>query len=42
MQTTTDVIQNHDNEYVRTIEQGEARHIKYKTLKLGGGQAYVR
>jgi hypothetical protein len=24
------------------IGQGEARHIKYKRLKLGGGQAYDR
>jgi hypothetical protein len=28
-----EVIQNHEN---------EARHIKYKRLKIGGGQAYVR
>jgi hypothetical protein len=25
---------------VRNIGQGEAQHIKYKRLKLGGGQAY--
>jgi hypothetical protein len=37
-----EVIQNHDNENVRTIEEGEARHRKYKRLKLGGGQAYDR
>jgi hypothetical protein len=37
-----EVIQNHDNENVRTIGQGEARHGKYKRLKLGGGQAYDR
>jgi hypothetical protein len=36
------VIQNHDNENVHTIGQGEARHRKYKRLKLGGGQAYDR
>jgi hypothetical protein len=30
------------NENVRTIGQGEARHRKYKRLKLGGGQAYDR
>jgi hypothetical protein len=36
------VIQNHDNENVRNIGQGEARHRKYKRLKLGGGQAYDR
>jgi hypothetical protein len=34
------LIQNHDNENVRNIGQGEARHRKYKRLKLGGGQAY--
>jgi hypothetical protein len=33
------VIQNHDNENVRNIEQGEPRHRKYKRLKFGGGQA---
>jgi hypothetical protein len=32
-----EVIQNHENEQVRSIGQGEARHIKYKVLKLGGG-----
>jgi hypothetical protein len=31
------VIQNHENENVRYIGQGEARHRKYKRLKLGGG-----
>jgi hypothetical protein len=35
-------IQNHDNENVRNIGQGEARHRKYKRLKLGSGQAYDR
>jgi hypothetical protein len=35
-----EVIQNHENEYVRGRGQGEARHRKYKRLKLGGGQAY--
>jgi hypothetical protein len=35
-------MQNHDNENIRTIGQGEARHRKYKRLKLGGGQAYDR
>jgi hypothetical protein len=34
------VIQNHENVTVRNIGQGEARHRKYKRLKLGGGQAY--
>jgi hypothetical protein len=37
-----EVIQNRDKENVRTIGQGEARHRKYKRLKLGGGQAYDR
>jgi hypothetical protein len=33
-----EVIQNHENEHVRGIVQGEARHRKYKRLKLGGGK----
>jgi hypothetical protein len=37
-----EVIQNHENVNVRNIGQGEARHRKYKRLKLGGGQAYNR
>jgi hypothetical protein len=37
-----EVILNHDNENVRCIGQGEARHRKYKRLNLGGGQAYDR
>jgi hypothetical protein len=37
-----EVIQNHESEHIRGIEQGEARHRKYKRLKLGGGQAYDR
>jgi hypothetical protein len=37
-----EVIQNHSNENVRNIGQGEANHRKYKRLKLGGGQAYDR
>jgi hypothetical protein len=37
-----EVIQNHDNENVHNIGQGEARHRKYKRLKFGGGQAYDR
>jgi hypothetical protein len=36
----TEVIQNHENEHVHGIGQGEARHGKYKRLKLGSGQAY--
>jgi hypothetical protein len=34
------VIPNHRNDHVRCIGQSEARHRKYKRLKLGGGQAY--
>jgi hypothetical protein len=34
-----EVIRNHENEHVRGIGKGEARHRKYKRLKLGGGQA---
>jgi hypothetical protein len=37
-----EVIQNYENANVRSIGQGEPRHKKYKTLKLGGGQAYDR
>jgi hypothetical protein len=37
-----EIVQNHDNENVRNIGQGEARHGTYKRLKLGGGQAYIR
>jgi hypothetical protein len=33
-------MQNHENEHVLGIGQGEARHRKYKRLKLGSGQAY--
>jgi hypothetical protein len=35
-----EVIQNQDN--VRNIGQGHARHRKYTRLKLVGGQAYDR
>jgi hypothetical protein len=35
-----EVIQNHKNEHVRGIGQGEARHTKYKKLEVGGGKAY--
>jgi hypothetical protein len=31
---------NHENEHVRGIGQGEARHRKYKRLELGGCQTY--
>jgi hypothetical protein len=37
-----EVTQNHENEHVRSVGKGEARHRKYKRLKLGGGQAYDR
>jgi hypothetical protein len=33
-----EVMQNLETEPVRGIGQGEARHRKYKRLKLGGGQ----
>jgi hypothetical protein len=36
------VIQNHENENIGYIGQGEARHRKYKRLKLGGGHVYYR
>jgi hypothetical protein len=34
-----EVIQNHENEHVRSVGQGEARHRKYKRLNLDGDQA---
>jgi hypothetical protein len=37
-----EVIRNDENEHVRCIGQGEARHRKYKRLKLGGGETYGR
>jgi hypothetical protein len=37
-----EVIQNYGNEHVRGIGQGEARHRRYKRLKLGGGKAWDR
>jgi hypothetical protein len=37
-----EVQQNYENELVRSRGQGEARHRKYKRLKLGGGQDYDR
>jgi hypothetical protein len=30
-----EVLQNHENEYIRSTGQGEARHRKYNKLKLG-------
>jgi hypothetical protein len=35
-----EVMHNHENEHVRSIGQGKARHRKYKMLKLCDGQAY--
>jgi hypothetical protein len=32
-----EVMQNHENEYVRSIGQGGATHRKYMRLKFGGG-----
>jgi hypothetical protein len=40
--TQSEVILNHVNPNVRGTGQGDARHRKYKRLKLGGGQAYDR
>jgi hypothetical protein len=40
--TQAEVILNHVNPKVRGIGQGEARHRKYKRLKLGGSQTYDR
>jgi hypothetical protein len=37
-----EVIQNHENENVRNIGQGEPQHRIYKRLKLLGGPAYDR
>jgi hypothetical protein len=37
-----EVIQNHENENVRYIGEGETGHRKYKGLKLGGGHVYDR
>jgi hypothetical protein len=36
------VILNHENVNIRNISEGEARHGKYKRLRLSGGQAYDR
>jgi hypothetical protein len=35
-----EVIQNHKNGHVHSIGHGEARHRKYKRLKVGGIQAH--
>jgi hypothetical protein len=37
-----EIVQNQEIANVRNVGQGEARHGKYKTLKLGGRQAYCR
>jgi hypothetical protein len=37
-----EVIKNHENANVCNIEQDKPRHMKYKRLKLCGGQAYDR
>jgi hypothetical protein len=37
-----EVIQNHENEHVRSIRQGEERQRKYIKLKFGGGQTCDR
>jgi hypothetical protein len=42
MQQHAEIIQNHENENVRNIGQGELRHRKYMRFKLGGGHAYDR
>jgi hypothetical protein len=34
-----EVIKYNENEHIRSIEQGEVRHRKYKRIKLRGGQA---
>jgi hypothetical protein len=38
--TQAEIILNCIKPNIRGIGQGEARHRKYKRLKLGGGQAY--
>jgi hypothetical protein len=35
-----EIIQYHENENVHYIGQGEARHRKYKGLKLGDSHVY--
>jgi hypothetical protein len=40
--TQAEGIPNHRNPIVRGIGQGQAKHRKYKRLKLGGSQAYDR
>jgi hypothetical protein len=40
--TQAEVVLNHVNSNVHGTGQGEARHRKYKRLKLGGGKIYDR
>jgi hypothetical protein len=40
--TQAEAILNDVNRHIHDTGQGEARHGKYKRLKLGGGQAYDR
>jgi hypothetical protein len=40
--TQAEVIVNRVNTNLRGIGQGKARHVKYKRLKLGGGQTCDR
>jgi hypothetical protein len=40
--TQAEVILNHVNPNIHGFGQGEAKHRKYKRLKLDGGQAYDR
>jgi hypothetical protein len=35
-----EIIQNHETANVCNFRNGEARHRKFKRLKLGGGQVY--
>jgi hypothetical protein len=35
-----EVIQNYENEHIRSIRQSEVGHIKYKMLKPSGDQTY--
>jgi hypothetical protein len=37
-----EIVQNHENENVCNIGQGETPHRKHKRLKLGGGHLYDR
>jgi hypothetical protein len=42
MQKTTEIVNNHGNENVSNIGQGETPYRKHKRLKLGGGHLYDR